>query len=672
MAPVAYASTTLDNIIPDTTQYISADNSGFLSIVFRDTVADLVLGDLVQIPDTSLQYSFRLDSLALPTNTLVRRVTLGQLATQLVNSTDPQNQTTGQLLLDNHGQTLPFIPATNGLKTDPVAIDASQFFQSADITSGNLRLTIANQFPLDLKNVTVKIMNQTSGTVIITDVFPIIPQAASVTRIYDMAGKHIESSLSGQLANLDIDGAFFVPIDTTDYIELKMEALNLKASKATAVFPSQNIIDTIKTTTYSFGKDYSDVQLTKAILRSGRIEATASSTVQEPVQFIYKLLSANKNGQTPGVDLLLPAATPSNPSTQTQIFPLDGYELDLTQDPRSPYNTLREQTIAKTVASGKQVTITDADNVAVTFALLDIMPMYVEGYLGKQKVSYSGEEAIEVFKTVSIGKLNFANPKAAITFANSVGLDAQIKIKTFAGSNSQTGKKTTLTGTPLLAGAVQVLGPNLPDTFKVIENYLPFTAQNSNLRSFISLLPDKVSYNFEIEVNGNGQPNTFKDFATDKSLVRALLDIEIPLDGVAENIAFKDSVDTDFSTIKTSSFDKVSAAKLSLLVANGFPLQASGTAILYDADWKPLYTLASDAVLAAGEVNAEGRVVSPTQSVLSQEISGEDAQRVLQSSKHLVLTYRMDTKPDGKPVKFYADYALTAKLVAKATVEVGN
>lgn len=663
--PLAKGKITLAEMVTENAN-LQPDANGLMRIVFRDTVASINPTALIVIPDTGAQFSFQLDSLKLPANQIVQRISLGQLATQLANSSDPNSQATGQFILDNHGNTLPFFPPTPGISTDPTDIDVSQFFQSADIIEGTLKLTISNYLPVDLNNVSLNIKNKASGISLVNDTYANIPSGGgSVKRNYDLAGKHVESALSGQLTNLDVAGGLLVPIDTTDYIELKLELVGIKASQATAAFPSQTLVDTIQTTNYNFDGDFSDVQITKIVIESGQINASASSTLPETIDFQYTLLSSDKNGSPAYVSLQVDPATPGAPSYKQKTIPLDGYTFDLTQDVRSPFNTLREQIRAVTVESGKIVTLTQQDHVDVIFRLENIVPRFVEGYIGKTTFVFSGEEALDVLNSVDVSKLYLANPSAAITFTNSVGVDARITVRSLKAMNSATGQSASLTGTPLLAGPVIVNGPNLPDTNQVVETHLAFTAQNSNIIPFINLQPDKVSYSFEVEANYNGQPFRFDNFATSQSEVMAYLDVEVPIEGQAEGLNLQDSLEADFSSFRQKNVD---GAALRLVLKNGFPLAAKVNVWVSDATGSKVMTFLTDEVISAALPATSGRVETPAISTLKLSLTEEQMETLAATGKKVVIRYTLDTRPAGKNVKLYSDYGIEAQLVGKLSL----
>ena len=88
MAPIAFGEVNLFDALTDTT-FFESRSDNLVSIVYRDTVASLKVGDFVEVPDTVTRYVVTLDTLALSSDTIEQRITLREFAQQLSESTDP-------------------------------------------------------------------------------------------------------------------------------------------------------------------------------------------------------------------------------------------------------------------------------------------------------------------------------------------------------------------------------------------------------------------------------------------------------------------------------------------------------------------------------------------------------------------------------------------------------
>ncbi|MEZ4829410.1 MAG: hypothetical protein R3C61_24470 [Bacteroidia bacterium] len=666
LTPVAHASTGITDLIQDSTLLITG-NDNILTLVLRDTVASAALKDFVEFPDTTVVLGVRLDTLTLASDTISQTLTLGDLARQLIANGDA---TTGNLILQNHNNTVPIVPGTQGLSSGLIEIDASAFFEFAELQEGQLVLTIANNFPLNISNVILDVKNKNiPGPSIVSDTFPIIYQKSSVSEVYDLAGKQVESALEGQLANLDVETGFFVKIDTNDFIRITLVAQNLKAKTATAVFPAQTIIDSVRTTTYRFGGDFSDIELTKIVVKSGKIRASTISTVEDTIRFQYILPAAvNPQGQVPTVDIKLNPAPPGGISTQIVERELGGFTIDLTAG-GTGYNTFEEKIRVDLVESGKIVTLDQTDSIQVEFGLVEIEPTYVEGYIGQEEFRFQGSEAVDVFSDLNVGKLKFTEPSAAITFASSVGVDAKVEVRNFTAINKKTGTETPLSGTSLVTGPIEIKGAELPDTTGLVYTSVNFNTQNSNIATFINVLADELKYDFKVTTNHNGNPSRHDNFASDLSQLAAYVDFQLPLAGVLENFVLSDTTSLEFG--KTD-LGAITDGTFRIFLENQFPLEANITAVILDEGKQPLTTLTQNQLLAPGIIDGSGYVTLPGNTEIEKTFSKEELESIIGEGKYLALHYSMNTSPAGKPVKLFADYRINARLVAQFTYRLRN
>lgn len=668
-APIAYTRLGVFDAIPDSA--FGQDGNGLLRVTYRDTLSNTFLGETFTLPDTSLTIGVSLDTLSLSSDTIAQRVTLRDLANQLVASGDPQGL--GTLLIQNDGGTIPLFPGLPGQSSGVIPVPASDLFEFAILEAGTLVLSIENQFPVDLENVIFRISNATQGDDIVRDTFAVIPAGQTATEQYDLAGKEIESQLEGELVNLDLAPGFNVPIDLDDYIEIRLVAEDLKAQSARAVFPEQTILDTVRTTTYSnFSGDLSNIELTKLLVKSGRIEAYARSTVQDSVRFAYSLLGAvGQDGTVPRIELKMPPAPgPDDFVERTEIFELDGFELDLTAE-GTTFNTLKEQIIVTLLESGRLVTLDQEDSVFVSFGLLDLEPVYVEGYIGQQRIEFQGSEALDdVFGKLEVDRIRFDEAQASLVLGNSIGVDAQVELREFTATNSRTGQRVKLTGSPLLAGPVNVLGPDLPDTNALVLTPVVFDAQNSNVSLFAGTLPDRIDYDLTVRTNVNGRPGLRDNFATDSSRFVAYVDLELPLSGVVDRMRLRDTIDTDWSSI--ASPEEVQRGTLKLLLDNEFPLEVVGSATLVDADFNELTRLIDRFTLLPAPLGPDGRTTEASRSALEIDATREQLDTWLNETVFVVLSFELNTRPANESVRIYADYGLSARLTGQFQYRVGG
>lgn len=662
IAPIATSEVGIFDIAPDSLLSLNSDNT--MNIVFRDTVFKLRPTALVDIPDTSLKQALSLGTLSINSDTISQKITLGQMLRQVI-AQGGLNGSIAQDVYNSHGQ-LGWYPPIDSVGSDLISIDASQFFEYAEIESGYMSLTIFNQLPVNITYFRFGVKNATFGTTIIHDTFPPIPAYTNHTKLYDMAGKTVESALQAQVEKATT-GVNFEVIDTNAFIRIALKAVNLKAHRAIAAFPNQTVIDSVRNVDYSFKQG---VQLTKIGLKEGKIKISAYSTLEDTVGFFYELLSAtDMTGTHPSAAGKIPPASPGNPTQTLKETSLAGATLDLSKN-GTTFNTYQEHFKIDLLSSGALVDFDQQDSVFLFFGLVDLVPNYVEGYIGKDTFFYTGTKAFEVFKKFNIDRLQVENPKMTISLLNSIGADAKLEMKNIKFSNTKKGTSVNFNA-DWLAQPQYLSGPRLPNVGGMEITSFYMDKNNSNIPQIINLLPDQVSYNARVTANYNGVSGVRNNFATDSSMVAAYLDFELPLEGIVENFAIQDTVDVNFSaSVKPQDYERVKKATLKLLLYNGFPFQATVDATFYDENWNLVADMANAFVLNAGTL-VDGYVQHPMLSTYSKTFENPEINDILQRSRHLKLRYRMDTKPNNSSVKIYSTYRIKAKMVGQFMYKLG-
>lgn len=662
LAPIATSEVGIFDIAPDSLLSVNSDNT--MNIVFRDTVFKLRPTALVDIPDTSIKQALSLGTLSISSDTISQKITLGQMLRQVI-AQGGTNGSIAQDLYDMQGQIGWYLPI-DSIGSDLITIDASQFFEYAEIESGYMSLTIFNQLPVDITYFRFGVKNKNFGTTIIHDTFPVIPALHNHTKLYDMAGKTIESALDGRVEKAST-GFANAPIDTNAFIRIAIKAVNLKAHKAIASFPNQTVIDSTRNIDYSFK---AGVQLTKIGLKEGKIKISAYSTLEDTVGFFYELLSAtDATGTHPNAAGKIPPASPGNPTQTIKETTLVGATLDLSKN-GTTFNTYQEHFKIDLLSSGALVDFDQQDSVFLFFGLVDLVPDYVEGYIGKDTFFYTGTKAFEVFNKFNIDRLQVDNPKMTISLLNSIGADAKLEMKNIKFSNTKKGTSVNFNA-DWLGQAQYLSGPRLPNIGATEIASFYMDKNNSNIPDIINLLPNQVSYNARVTANYNGVPGVRNNFATDSSMVAAYLDFELPLEGVVENFALQDTVDVNFSaSVKPQDYERVKKATLKLLLYNGFPFQATVDAAFYDENWNLVADMANAFTLAEGTL-VNGYVQYPALTTYTKTFENPEINDILQRSRHLKLRYRMSTKPNNTSVKIYSTYRIKAKMVGQFSYKMG-
>ncbi len=655
--PFATSESGLNDIIQDST--LEVNQQGVFALVFRDTLTRILLDDLIEFPEIDQTFSVRLDSIRLNPDTISQQVTLGQLATQLA----ADGNILGQIILNNHNNTLPLVPSISGLSSGTIPIDASSFFDYALLDSGFMDLSIVNEFPLTLENVILEIRNANiPGSPIVRDTFPDIPSKSSRTRSYDLSGKEIGSELIGELINLNLRDSVNVPIDTSEYIEVVIVARDLKALEANAVFPAQTVLEQSRTAPYTFGTGNQQVRITEMIVLSGTLETQSITTIEDSLFTVYEIVNAtNTLGESPSVALKILPAPPNGVRNQTASQNLEGFFIDMSLG-GTTWSKLQDYFRAELLYSGKLVTMDQEDSLNLTFRVKDLRPTFAKGYFGSESYEFEGDVSVKWRDGLNVGRIRFADPKARLVIQSSLGVDVDMEIVDLTARSSRSGNTARLSTGALLAGPLTIERPTLPDTFGIAETILTFDQTESNLVQILDMEADELRYRFRLHTNPDRNPNNFDDFATNQSEIMAVVDLEVPLDGVLETLVIEDTV-----LLNPSPAQDIPAERgiIRMLLDNDFPLLGVASVVVQDQAGASLFTIADQSRIEAGIPLASGRTEEATRTILEIPITKEQLEGILEKGTRVVIRYELDTRPANGDVKFYEDYRLQATITVQ-------
>ena len=665
VSPLLKSSLTLGDALTDT-NIVQTNGDNSITLVLRDTLIDLLLSDLIVVPDTGLRMTVTLDSIKLSQENINERIWLMDLARAAGID--------AFISLFQGGTTFFPIPAQTALTSDPQDIDASQYFQTATLVGGFLDVQIINKLPTNLTDVIFQLRNRGdfgNTDVLIQDTILSIPKNATVNRSFPMAGKTIESGMVGQLINLNTtEIPTGTPIDTNvQYLDLNISIRNLTAATATAVFPEQNVINVTNNGTFNFGNG---IKITKLSAKAGEINIQAFNTINDTLYFTYRLISAeNIYGDIPFVSSILPPGTIANPSVIDESFPLGGYSIDMTLKGDS-VNKFAQQLVGTLKYSGNLNTMTLQDTISVLYQLRYIDPSYVEGYLGLITETFQEGLSFDFFDPILGGLLNLPEAKMTMVLENSVGMDGELVINGIQAINTRTNQSLNLGG-PALSGRITIPGPRLPNVGQTISSTIELNNQNSNIDQFFGMMPDSLYIDMEVVANGNANPALLDNFATDQSRISAFMDLEVPLYGLADAIVIQDSLDLDMTSINLNK--DIKSGSLKLFVENYFPFEVETQIFFFNDNGIMIDSLihsGDKGIIPAGIIGANGVVNAPTKGEVSSFFDEYRMTKLRTGAKTAIIRFKISTKPANTSIRVYADYRVDFTLVADFTLNIHN
>lgn len=662
--PLATSESGLDDIIQDST--IATNDEGLFALVFRDTLTSINLADLVSFPGFDLGFTVSLDSIRLNPDTITQTITLEEVADQLIED----GNIIGQLIKNSDSSTLFLVPAVPGLNSGTIPIDASDFFEFAKLDSGFLDLTINNEWPLTLENVVLEVRNATlPGPPIVRDTFPVIPAGTSRTRSYDLAGTEIESQLEGELVNLDIADSTNVYIEIAKAIEVILVARDLQAEEATAVFPAQTIFEQSESKFYTFGEGNNAVRITDLEILQGNITAESTTTIEDSLFTLYRIDNAtNSSGENPEVSLKILPAPPGGVRDQVVTQTLEGFFIDMSLGGTS-YSQLQDYFRADLLFSGNLVDVDQEDSLSVKFTVDELTPTYAAGYFGSDTYRFEGDVSVKWREGLNLGRIRFADPKATLILQNGLGIDGNMEILDLTATNTATGASGKITTGALLSGPLTLERPQLPDTFGLAETQLSFTKEESNIVEILAQEVDELHYDIRLNTNPDLDPFNFNDFATDQSEIRAMVDLEVPLEGILETLIIMDTVELSPEPVEDIPAEQ---GTIRLILDNDYPLKGLASANIQAADGTVLYTLADDQRIEGAVPVPGGRTSSPARTVIDLTITRAQLESILEEGARVVYEYQLDTRPSDTDVRFYSDYKVKATITVQFPFQING
>jgi len=210
-----------------------------------------------------------------------------------------------------------------------------------------------------------------------------------------------------------------------------------------------------------------------------------------------------------------------------------------------------------------------ADSLVLSFTFSKLVPSYARGNFAPQSFDVNGETDVTIFGPLLDGNFDFDKLSLSLVLENGIGADVKAKLENFKVSNTQTNQSLNLNHT--------IVGANLNMT-RAIENpylrtrkYFLLDETNSNVLDFLELKPNKISYSIQGELNPLGNISNLNDFVYSNKLLKAFIDLKIPLNFSAENIVFSDTATFSWP-IEEKREPYINKIKLKMLAQNQIPL----------------------------------------------------------------------------------------------------
>jgi hypothetical protein len=287
---------------------------------------------------------------------------------------------------------------------------------------------------------------------------------------------------------------------------------------------------------------------------------------------------------------------------------------------------------------------------------------------------------LDLYNPIYQGSFYFEGAELRMIFSNSFGIPVEMTINEF-GVLGRNGLFTSITGGNLpIEGVPTVLGyPGLLEVGETRVDSFILNAENSNLFNVLETGPTDLNLDVDGRINPLG---TEYNFVTDSSEYKVLIELFLPLNGYADNVVVKDTLDFVFSDFYSKPPEEIKRLILRLNITNGFPLNMKIQAYFFNENDVLLDSLFQDLqdparfIPAATDGNGDGRVepleVAPPVEV---DLSRQQIDNI-SSSTYMVVFFTLTTPgADQNPpenVQFYMDYFFEAHIGAIAELDVNS
>jgi hypothetical protein len=408
------------------------------------------------------------------------------------------------------------------------------------------------------------------------------------------------------------------------------------------------------------------VQLTRVDVRNSTLNLKFSNTASQPVDLIYQLPGAIKNGAR----FTISETVPPGINSLQKSYDLSGYSISMRGVSGKDVNAISQTYTITVNPNADTLVLQPGQGAEIDVTYSEIVPQYVEGYFGNSVIKMQADTT-RINLAEEFRPTNFMLSEATMAFriVNEFGADFRANIYNVKSINTHDAKVITLATNKLSAininRAVNNGSAPVSTTWSTV-----FNSSNSNIVPFISNLPDELTYQGEVQINPPPLQNTQHDFAYYKTGLRIFADIDIPLRFTADNFRLETNAGTDFTNVEQ--LNNVNSGNFIINVTNGFPFAARLQAYMVDAAGVVIDSMlvAGQNLIAAGQYVGQNPVETPAFTQLQVPL-GEGRIENLKKCKSVKISTLFIMPGAGAEVTIYDHYTIDVKIIAELNYHVG-
>lgn len=422
--------------------------------------------------------------------------------------------------------------------------------------------------------------------------------------------------------------------------------LNLDLGVPVIGIPSTNLPQTVGPILQPFSISTDDANI---ILKEATVNSVLNFRLNNPLNTTVDLEVSLLSGTQAGAPVVKTYTVAANALDQRETLDLTNLLLAF-KEPLTVANTVELQfnaTINKEIGGA---TVVGTGDLNIQYQVGNIDLILAKGDFGNQTIDIgSGDIDMDVdFWDDVDGEFTFADPRININFNNTVGVPFKI-LANMTGANSD-GVSLSLDPDPQLP----LYPTSEAEVLAGIDASIVYNKDNSQIVPFMALPPSgNITYSGSVRINENLDGSRYDPLASGNNInivsgtssISADLDMDIPLNFMADNLSISDTIDE----VDIDDAEKMIKAAVIITSENGLPLDVKIESVLFtDASFTVLSTISDESIIKAAGVTASGEVDPSTiEKVINTIDLTADQIKSLNDTENIIIKAAVSTTNDG-------------------------
>lgn len=545
-------------------------------------------------------------------------------------------------------------PAINETNVGTYSAGSFSTFTSASFSSGDLSLTMQNDWPVPLTMSIDVVDMSNSNTLLAYNFNNVAANGGSNTQTASLIGVTLPNSIGLKINSVVSPGSPSTPINInlSDAITFSVGSSNLKVYNAivaldTMVLAQQNEMVDL---------GLSGVELEEISFETCDLNYNFVSTLKADVEVALTMLSTDKNGSPIDTTILIAAD-----QTTTGTISLANTILDLTTDTIQDHSRLPIALSTTVLGTSTQVTVDSGQFISAVFDMDNIDFNHIEGFFGDTSITVPSSNVdldVDILNQFD-GEVTFEDPAISIGVVNSVGLPMSLDLDFTSYRN---GVGYDLNAGPRIFPYPTTIGDSALGSI-VYDN------TNSAITSVFTFPSDSLSFGGTVAINPDTNTYGKYNFITSDSKISGDLLLELPFEFTTSGLTLGLGLDSNLnlgSNLQNDTYE-LDYAKLFITTESTLPLDASVELQFYD-DSGNLILVKPLPLMDSGIPNADGIVIAPQTTYAELGLTATDFDAIL-NAKVVYAEATIQTFNQGAvPVKLRTDAYIKIGLGVQAKV----